>query len=225
MTGKVIDTLKRATKDGAPILLVIAGPNGAGKTTFHDHFISPLGLPFVNADRIAQSQSPTKKLSGKFSYEAAKIADAERRMLLVDGKSFCMETVFSDPAGDKLKFLRTARKSGYSVILVFIGLECAELSLARVIQRVAGGGHNVPDDKLRERFPRSFDNLRKALSFVDHAFLFDNSSSNTPFRPVAIWESGNLHQTFHLVPAWAVPFLSVKKQVNRLRTRKSHGTK
>jgi len=211
---------------GAPILLVVAGPNGAGKSTFHDHFISPLGLPFVNADRIAPSkQSSTRKLSVKFSYEAAKIADAGRRLLLADGKSFCMETVFSDPAGDKLKFLRTARKAGYSVILVFIGLECAELSLARVIQRVAGGGHNVPDDKLRERFPRSLDNLRKALAFVDHAFLFDNSSSDTPFRPVAIWESGNLHQTFQPVPAWAVPFLSMKKQVDRLRTRKSHGTK
>jgi len=225
MTGKVTDTLKRATKDGAPTLLVIAGPNGAGKSTFHDHFISPLGLPFVNADRIAQSQSPMMKLSDTYSYEAAKIADAARRLLLADGKSFCMETVFSDPAGDKLKFLRTARKAGYSVILVFIGLECAEVSLARVIQRVAGGGHNVPDDKLRKRFPRSLDNLREALSFVDHAFLFDNSSSSTPFRPVAIWESGNLHQTFQMVPAWAVPFLSVKKQVNRLQTRKLHRTK
>jgi predicted ABC-type ATPase len=108
---------------------------------------------------------------------------------------------------------------------VFIGLECAELSLARVIQRVAGGGHNVPDDKLQERFPRSLDNLREALSFVDHVFTFDNSSSSTPFRPVAIWESGNLQQTFQPVPAWAVPFLSMKKQVDRLRTRKSHGTK
>ena len=194
----------------APILLVIAGPNGAGKTTFHDHFISPLGMPFVNADRIAQSQSPTEKSSGKFSYEAAKIADAARRLLLADGKSFCMETVFSDPAGDKLKFLRTARKAGYSVILLFIGLECPELSLARVIQRVAGGGHDVPDDKLRERFPRSLDNFRKALSFVDHAFLFDNSSSDTPFRPVAIWIAGKLRQSFQPVPAWSVPLLSGK---------------
>ena len=66
MTGKVIDTLKRATKDGNPILLVIAGPNGAGKSTFHNLFIYPLGLPFVNADRIAQSQSRTKKLSGDY---------------------------------------------------------------------------------------------------------------------------------------------------------------
>ncbi len=207
MTGKVIDTLKRATKDGNPILLVIAGPNGAGKSTFHNLFISALGLPFVNADRIAQSQSRTKKLSGEFSYEAAKIADAERRLLLADGKSFCMETVFSDPAGDKLKFLRTALKAGYSVILVFIGLECPELSLARVIQRVAGGGHDVPDDKLRERFPRSLENLRKALSFVGHAFLFDNSSYKIPFRPVAIWKSGKLQESFQPIPKWALPFL------------------
>jgi predicted ABC-type ATPase len=210
MTRKVTGTLKRAAKDGAPTLLVIAGPNGAGKSTFHDHFISPLGLPFVNADRIAQSQSPEMKLPDTFTYEAAKIADAARRLLLADGKSFCMETVFSDPAGDKLKFLRTAGKSGYSVILVFIGLESAELSLARVIQRVAGGGHNVPDEKLRERFPRSLDNFRKALSFVDHAFLFDNSSSSTPFRPVAVWRAGILQITLQPIPEWSSPFLSGK---------------
>jgi len=209
----------------APILLVIAGPNGAGKSTFYDHFISPLGLPFVNADRIAQSQSPMMKSSDSYGYEAAKIADAARRLLLAEGRSFCMETVFSDPAGDKLKFLRTARRAGYSVILVFIGLECAELSLARVIQRVAAGGHDVPEDKLRRRFPRSLDNLREALSFVDHAFLFDNSSASTPFRPVAVWESGNLQQTFQVVPSWFVPFHSVKKPIHRLRTGKSHGTK
>jgi predicted ABC-type ATPase len=128
-------------------------------------------------------------------------------MLLADGKSFCMETVFSDPAGDKLKFLRAARKAGYSVILVFIGLEYAELSLARVIQRVAGGGHDVPDDKLRERFPRSLENLRKALPFVDHAYLFDNSSYKNPFRPVAIWKSGKLQESFQPIPKWASPFL------------------
>jgi hypothetical protein len=40
--------------DKKPVLVVLAGPNGAGKTTFHELFIAPSGLPFVNAYIIAK---------------------------------------------------------------------------------------------------------------------------------------------------------------------------
>ena len=98
--------------------------------------------------------------------------------------------VFSDPQGAKLGFLRDCQSSGYTVILVFIGLESADLSLGRVIQRVERGGHDVPDAKIKARFPRTFDNLRQALTFVDEALLFDNSSSDQPFRFVAAFKAG-----------------------------------
>ncbi len=40
-----------------------------------------------------------------------------------------METVFSDPEGAKVAFLREARSKGYVVFLVFIGLDSSELLL------------------------------------------------------------------------------------------------
>jgi predicted ABC-type ATPase len=168
--------------------VVIAGPNGAGKTTFYDFFLASLPLPFVNADQIARTIVPDDPAS--IAYEAAEVADRKRRELLALRRSFIMETVFSDPAGDKLAFFREAQTDGYSVILIFIGIASPELSTLRVAQRALEGGHDVPPEKLLQRFPRTHRNLETALGFVDVALLFDNSSVDEPFRHVATWRSG-----------------------------------
>ena len=71
------------------------------------------------------------------AYEAARIADQVRRSLLVERRSFIMETVFSDPEGDKLAFLREATDAGYAVVLLFVGINGSDLSVLRVQQRAA----------------------------------------------------------------------------------------
>jgi predicted ABC-type ATPase len=182
------------------VLLAVTGPNGAGKTTFVETFLHPLGLRVVNPDAIARALFPDAPEEA--AYEAARVADAVRTDLLRRGVSFCMETVFSDPTGAKLAFLDEARKQGYLVILVFIGLESSELSLARVIQRTAEGGHDVPDEKIASRFPRVLVNLVKALPLVDHAFLFDNSSADEPYRFVAELRAGKIAKRGTARPRW-----------------------
>lgn len=190
-----------ASEDDGPLLVVIAGPNGSGKTTFYEEFLAPFGLPFVNADLIA------KELAAKgeriSDYEAATLAETRRRDHVARKLSFCFETVFSDTVGSKRKFLRDAQRSGYAVLLLYIGLDRLELSRARVLQRVLAGGHGVPDRKIAERFPRTFDNLRRAIAFVDQVYLFDNSSFDSPYRPIAICNSGRVVQLFPPLPAWA----------------------
>jgi predicted ABC-type ATPase len=183
-----------------PRLVVIAGPNGAGKTTFYETFLASLPLPFVNADRIARTLAPEDPAS--IAYGAAEVADRERRELLALRRSFIMETVFSDPAGDKLGFLRDAQAAGYAVILLFVGIESPDLSILRVTQRVLEGGHDVPPDKLQQRFPRTQRNLAAALRFVAVAAVFDNSSLDQPYRHVATWHDG--HEIFRdpAAPAW-----------------------
>jgi hypothetical protein len=46
----------------------------------------------------------------------AKMADSLRRELVKQRESFVFETVFSDPAGDKLALLEDAATAGYTVI-------------------------------------------------------------------------------------------------------------
>jgi predicted ABC-type ATPase len=183
-----------------PRLVVIAGPNGAGKTTFYDAFLASLPLPFVNADQIARTLAPEDPAS--IAYGAAELADRERRELLALRRSFIMETVFSDPAGDKLAFLRGAQNAGYSVILLFIGIESPDLSILRVTQRALEGGHDVPPDKLQQRFPRTQRNLEAALHFVDVALVFDNSSLDQPYRHIATWHDGREIFRDPAAPAW-----------------------
>ncbi|SEL33230.1 Predicted ABC-type ATPase [Stigmatella aurantiaca] len=188
-----------------PQLVVLAGPNGAGKSTFFERRLRATGLRFVNADILARAIAPEDPASA--SYAAAKAADAERRELVKMGMSFCMETVFSDPAGDKLAFLREAMADGYRVVLLFIGLESPELSQARVISRVASGGHDVPDEKLFSRFPRTLENLAQAARFADETRLYDNSDARHPYRLLGRLERGRSLERFPPVPTWAAAVL------------------
>ena len=112
--------------DRRPVIVAIAGPNGAGKTTFYHAHIAPAALRFVNADVLAKGLDMDP-------YAAAEAAEKMRRALLKQRESFAFETVFSDPAGDKLKFLVDAATAGYTVVLCFIRLEDADMSEERQI--------------------------------------------------------------------------------------------
>lgn len=51
----------------------------------------------------------------------------------------------------------------------------AELSMLRVESRKRKGGHDVPVNKLRERFPRTQAAVGHATGFADMTLMFDNS--------------------------------------------------
>jgi predicted ABC-type ATPase len=88
------------------------------------------------------------------------------------------------------------------VILLFIGLGASELSVLRVTQRAIEGGHDVPLDKLHERFPRSLRNLDTAVRFVDVAMIFDNSSLTDPYRHLSTWRNGDQIYRDSTAPDW-----------------------
>ncbi|MCU1595008.1 MAG: hypothetical protein JWO12_2400, partial [Frankiales bacterium] len=56
--------------------------------------------------------------------------------------------------------------------------------------RVAKGGHEVPEDKVRSRFERVWTYVGKALPLADDAFVYDNSRARQPFRVVATFAHG-----------------------------------
>jgi len=186
--------------DRRPILVAVAGPNGAGKTTFYHAHLHHTGLPFVNADVLSQYLDTDP-------YSAAQIVAALRRELLHQRESFVFETVFSDPVGDKLRFLEDAVQVGYTVVLCFIGLSSPDRSEERVALRVTQGGHDVPSDKLAARYPRILANLTAALVALPHVLIFDNDDLRTPFRHVATFEHGQPVSLAAPVPAWLHPLL------------------
>jgi predicted ABC-type ATPase len=195
-------SLIRALASGEPVLLVIAGPNGAGKTTFFEVTLEEkLRIPFVNADRIARTL-PKSARHGAPDEVAFHAAALMREQLVASRVSFCMETVFSDPVGDKLALLRRAQSAGYFVAMIFVGLASAELSARRVSQRVADGGHDVPADRLRERYPRVLANLRAALRPLDLVIVLDNSEVVEIYREIAVYERGKVTWLSEDLPEW-----------------------
>jgi predicted ABC-type ATPase len=171
-----------------PILIVLAGSNGAGKSTYYRAALSDTGLPFINADELAVAMRPDDP--GAVAYEAMRAAEARRGEALRNRDSFIMETVLSDPHGAKLSFLGRAQEAGYCVVVIYIRIASPELSRARVMQRVAAGGHDVPDAKLLERFPRTVANARKALALANLGLVLDNSAQREPYKFVESWRNG-----------------------------------
>ena len=186
--------------DARPIIVAIAGPNGAGKTTFYHSFLRESGLRFLNADDIAGQMELEP-------YEAAGIAGALRQELTRQRESFVFETVFSDPVGDKLAFLSQAAKTGYNVVLCYIGVSSPEISAERVAMRVSQGGHDVPMDKLTGRFPRTLANLQAAVKELPLVLVFDNDDLGNPYRKVAEFQRGSRTFLVKPVPRWLKPLL------------------
>lgn len=156
-----------------PQLHLIAGPNGAGKTTLFEHALGPSlpQLPFVNADRIAASELPGDPMTS--SYAAARIAVERRRRLIEHRMSFATETVFSHAS--KAGLTSAAVDAGYQVHLYVVAVP-EELSVQRVKCRVAMGGHDVPEDKIRARHRRMWAHLEKVCQSVHEVRVYDNGS-------------------------------------------------
>jgi predicted ABC-type ATPase len=192
--------------DRRPIIVAIAGPNGAGKTTFYHAHLASAGLRFVNADVLAKELSLDP-------YGAAELADAVRRELVGQRESFVFETVFSDPTGNKLAFLEDAAAGGYTVVLCFVGVSGPRTSEVRVAMRVSQGGHDVPYEKLVARYPRCLSNLKSAIDRLPHVRIFDNSDLRTPYRLLAVFESGCLvRRKRGAMPGWVRPVLAGRRR-------------
>lgn len=183
-----------------PIIIAVAGPDGSGKTTFFEAHLKAGGLPFINADMLARDL-------GLGPYEAAQVAAAIRDELVQQGESFIFETVFSDPVGDKIAFLKNAVQMGFHVVLCFIGLNSAKTSDERVAMRVLQGGHNVPNSKLIARHPRILNNLKSALRELPCVLVFDNEDLRNPFKHVLTTFDYAIVESAKTLPAWLKPFL------------------
>lgn len=166
--------------DRRPVIVAVAGPNGAGKTTFYHSHLRDTGLRFINADVLAGELNVD-------AYTAARIAGSLRLEFVAQRESFVFETVLSDPAGEKIAFLRQACDAGYNVILCFIGI----------------AGPNVSG-----RFPRTMANLKAAVRQLPCVWVFDNGDLRTPFRLAAVFENGRPTRLHKPLPKWLRPLIT-----------------
>lgn len=182
-----------------PTMIVLAGPNGAGKSTLYETRVAPsFAGPFVNADIIQRDE--LRDPSPAASYKAAQTASSHRADYLARGRDFVTETVFSHPS--KLELIDEARTKGFTVIVMHVGVETPDLSVARVGSRVEEGGHIVPEDKIRTRYARGAPFIRAAVLKADRGMVFDNSSLNQPPSHCLTFANGRLIFALPHLPGW-----------------------
>ena len=95
------------------------------------------------------------------------------RDYLQSGDNFAIETTLSGVWA--VRAMNEAARRGYFVRLIYICLDNAERCIQRVGERVAQGGHSVPEGDVRRRYARSLSNVKQVLKSVDQALLYDNS--------------------------------------------------
>jgi predicted ABC-type ATPase len=113
--------------------------------------------------------------------------------------------------------LKQALYEKIEVRIWFAGLASPNLHIARVRARVASGGHDIPEAKIRERYDRSRLNLVDLLPHLTELRLYDNSKDSDPQSGIAPapklllhLESGRIvtHCDLHAIPDWAKPILA-----------------
>jgi predicted ABC-type ATPase len=163
-----------------PTISVLAGVNGAGKSSIAGEFLRKAGDAFFNPDTVAQqirTLHPDISLTLANAH-AWQIGKSLLEQAIAGGRDYRFETTLGGRTIAQL--LEKAARSGHRLRIWFCGLASPELHLYRVRSRVAQGGHDIPEAKIRERWNGSRENLIRLLPLIDHLRVYDNSADADP---------------------------------------------
>lgn len=156
-----------------PALVVLAGVNGAGKSSIGGHLLTQANLSWFNPDTFA------RELVQQHGHEPqqANIAawnEGVRRLdhALLTGADHAFETTLG---GHTIVKKLIAAAATHDVMVWFCGLRDAPLHIERVRQRVARGGHDIPEERIRERCKTSVLNLLRLMPHLTQMRVYDNS--------------------------------------------------
>ncbi len=147
-----------------PTCWIIAGPNGAGKTTFAMKFLPQVAgcLQYLNTDLIAAGLSPLDPARAQHS--ASRVFLHALSRCVASQEDFAFETTLAGRG--YLRLVNRLRESGWRVEMIYLALPTREMSRLRVAERVAHGGHDVPQRDIDRRFARSLGNLLNHFSYA-----------------------------------------------------------
>lgn len=210
-----------------PVLLVLAGVNGAGKSSIGGNvMLRRLGLTWFNPDTYTRLLMEQVGLS----LDQANPMAWQHGLDLLDqavaaGHSHAFETTLG---GATMAQRIAAASHTHDVLMWFCGLSSVEQHIARVAQRVASGGHAIPEPRIRERWVQAPLHLIELMPHLHELRVFDNSAEAQAGQavedprlilhlqrgvvqfPVAL---ADLQRT----PAWAKPIVKAARDLGRDR--------
>lgn len=190
---------------------VLAGTNGAGKSSVGGAALLQAGMEFYNPDQVTRDimkAYPDRSLEQANGEAWQRGTDLLRAAISVP-HNFAFETTLGGHTITNL--LLGALKKGLAVQMWYCALASPELHIQRVRARVKRGGHDIPEDKIRERYDVSRRNLIKLVPNLTSLRLYDNSKeakgSPQP-RLIMATENGRVVELDTAnVPAWAKPIV------------------
>jgi len=156
-----------------PVLYVLAGVNGAGKSSIGGHVLTREGLDWFNPDTFARELIDATGCDQETANGHA-WAEGVRRLddAVATGRSYAFETTLG---GRTIAEKIQAAIRTHDVIIWFCGLDSPESHLRRVQARVSRGGHDIPQTKIRARYPKALRNLIALMPDLAHLSVYDNS--------------------------------------------------
>jgi predicted ABC-type ATPase len=196
---------------------VIAGTNGAGKSSVAGATLRADGGGYFDPDEAARQILAAGP--GITQEDANSAAWHQGKRLLersiAERISLTIETTLGGRTITTL--LGSTLAAGLEVRIWYVGLESAELHIARVKARVAKGGHAIPEERIRERFDRSRLNLIHLMPRLTELSVFDNSAEADPLKGIAPTPALLLHMVHGRIvrscnpaktPQWAKPIMA-----------------
>lgn len=197
-----------------PRIYVLAGTNGAGKSSIAGAMLIEQGVEYFNPDAAA---ALIAEANPGITLEDAQSAAwyGGRRLLeraIAERLQFAFETTLGGTTITEL--LERAIASGIEVRIWYVGLDSVERHIARVRARVETGGHDIPEERIRERYIRSRLNLIRLMPKLTELRVYDNSKEADPRRTAGLsprllvhLDRGRLASVCELaaIPDWAKP--------------------
>lgn len=208
-------------------IVVAAGTNGAGKSVVAGQFLEAHAAGvYFNPDVAAKAMVEREGVSLKLANERSWNLGFEYLNRSIDrNEDFSFETTLG---GNSItQALIRAAESGLELFIFYVGLDSPERHIARVAARVARGGHPIPAERIRARYPNSLANLIKLLAYATEARIYDNSEESDDGTPLArlvlsmsqqqIVEP-SLDKLLATSPEWAKPVVAAAIRIQSKRT-------
>lgn len=200
-----------------PCIYVLAGTNGAGKSSIGGATFRRLGAETFDPDEAARRIRAANPTIGPNEANSAAWYEGTRLLerAITERRDFAFETTLGGRTIPGL--LRKALSLGLEVRIWYAGLSSPKLHIARVRERVAKGGHDIPEEVIRKRYDASRLHLIELLPELTALRVYDNTAESDPTAGVAPTpmlvlhvENGRIVCTCDLAaaPAWAKPILA-----------------
>jgi predicted ABC-type ATPase len=208
-------------------IVVAAGTNGAGKSVIAGEFLAVRADgAYFNPDLAAKAMADRHGLArAEANTRAWNLGFELLNRSIERNEDFSFETTLG---GNSItQALLRAAASGLEVFIFYVGLDSPDRHIARVAARVARGGHPIPADKIRDRYPKSLANLIKLLPCASEVRIYDNSEESADGMPRArlvlsmSWQrivNAPPSDIVAKAPRWARPVVAAA-----IRTHERHG--